>query len=239
MSGSGGLSDFYDSMGGDNINTSLHHHFLPPHPPSTPKPQSSQIGLPWWHKEIQKERQRQSHVTNSGLAHEGMSSSYNSNTSLFDNRVEETISTQRQLTLPFLVFSQRQRNGENQPTLSDATTTTISSSTSSISSSNSFGGRMYAQNRSPPTIHCEFPGRTCNNCQKDLSSKNVKVVECEYCEKVTCCWEGCGGCGRRFCRFCLTTRFDVDGDKTLCIDCDREIDDNLVDMDDDAMETDT
>lgn len=30
---------------------------------------------------------------------------------------------------------------------------------------------MYAQNRSPPTIHCEFPGRTCNNCQKDLSSK--------------------------------------------------------------------
>ena len=35
-------------------------------------------------------------------------------------------------------------------------------------------------------------------------------------------------------------RFDVDGDRVLCIDCDREMpaeDNGLVDMDDDAMVT--
>ena len=183
-----------------------------------PQPKNSQ--------EIQKERQRQAHIMSLNGGPETprnslqavmstSATSTTSTTSLFDNRgvAEDSSSSNshRQLTLPFLVFSQRQRNGENLSSASDAATmTTVStSSTSSLSSEHStgFGGRMFVQtNRSPPTIHCEFPGRACNNCQKDLSSKSANAVECKYCEKTTCCYEECGGCGGRFCRFCVTTR---------------------------------
>ena len=56
-SNSGGLSDFYDSMGGEKLNTSLQQHFLPPHPPSKAM-QVNNGPLPWWHKVRHKMEQK-------------------------------------------------------------------------------------------------------------------------------------------------------------------------------------
>ena len=167
--------------------------------------------LNWWDKAVQREVQQQikknSSPVSSASASVAMTMSSSNNQSI-------SHSSHRQLTLPYLLptFPPNPNSNSNS-----------NSSNPPHPPRQSYLRRIAPRwAKSPSVINCDYPGRVCNNCQRDLSMRSPRIVVCSYCEKTTCCHGPCSLCSKPFCSFCRTTMFGRKADLVVCVMCQEQ-----------------
>ena len=163
--------------------------------------------LNWWDKAVQREVQQQikknSSPVSSASASVAMTMSSSNNQSI-------SHSSHRQLTLPYLLPTFPPNPNSN-------------SSNPPHPPRQSYLRRIAPRwAKSPSVINCDYPGRVCNNCQRDLSMRSPRIVVCSYCEKTTCCHGPCSLCSKPFCSFCRTTMFGRKADLVVCVMCQEQ-----------------
>jgi hypothetical protein len=92
---------------------------------------------------------------------------------------------------------------------------------------------VHGSSRSPYTISCEYPGRSCNVCYSDLSSSTASssyhnstatktpscIITCPYCSKTSCCVTECSGCMCYYCNFCVQSVWGPNYSEYFCGNC--------------------